>query len=206
MAEARTDFHATRKLLVPPATSLAASFLLAACLLLSPGRLSSQVVPAARGASDNIWAGAEYSSFLPDFGPSQRITGVGAFVDWNKTPRLGVEAEVRFLRFGGFSGESQDSYLAGPKITLLRRGRLVPYAKFLLGIGQNDFPFKIGTGKYLALAPGGGLDYRFSHRLALRGEYEYQLWPSAPGVKGYPSNGMKPNGFSVGFAYRLFGK
>jgi hypothetical protein len=42
--------------------------------------------------------------------------------------------------------------------------------------------------------------------MALRAEYEYQLWPSAPGVGGEPSNGMKPNGFSVGFAYKPFGR
>ncbi|MGP8251160.1 MAG: outer membrane beta-barrel protein [Terracidiphilus sp.] len=206
MPEARADFHATRKRLVHPAACLPASFLLASCLLLSPGRLSSQVVPAAHGSSDNIWAGAEYSNYLPDFGPSQRITGIGAYADWNVTSRLGIEGEVRFLRFGGFSGESQDNYLAGPRITLLHRGKLVLYAKVLAGIAQNEFPFTIGTGRYLALAPGGGLDYRLSQRVALRGEFEYQLWPSAPGVSGEPSNGMKPNGFSVGFAYRLFGK
>lgn len=206
MQEASAAFHAIRELLVHHASCLAASFLLASCLLLSTGRLSSQVVPAASGSSSNIWAGAEYSNFLPDFGPSQRIAGIGAYADWNVTPRLGVEAEVRFLRFGGFSGESQDNYFAGPRITLFHHGKLVPYAKVLVGIAQNDFPFKIGTGRYLAYAPGGGLDYRLSHRVALRAEYEYQLWPSAPGVSGEPSNGMKPNGFSAGFAYRLFGR
>lgn len=206
MPKARTDFHAMRNLSSHQSTCLVAIILLASCFLLSPGRLSSQVVPAARGRSSNIWTGAEYSSFLPDFGPSQRITGIGAYVDWNLTPRMGIEGEARFLRFGGFSGESQDDYQAGPRVTLLRRGRLAPYAKVLVGIAQNDFPFKIGTGRYLALAPGGGLDYRLSLRCEIRAEYEYQLWPSAPGVSGEPSNGMKPNGFSVGFAYRLLRK
>jgi opacity protein-like surface antigen len=163
-------------------------------------------MPAARGSGNNIWAGAEYSSFLPDFGPSQRISGVGAYADWNVTSRLGIEGEVRFLHFGGFGGESQDNYLAGPKVTVLRRGKFIPYAKVLAGIAQCNFPYQIGTGRYLALAPGGGLDYRLSHRVALRAEYEYQLWPSAPGISGEPSHGLTPSGFSVGFSYRLFGK
>jgi len=195
-----------RRLLVTPATCLVASCLLASCLLLSPSRLLAQVAPAAHGASGSLWVGADYSNFLPDFGPSQRISGFGAYVDWNVTPRLGLEGEVRVLPFNGFSGESQDNYFAGPRVTLLHRGNFVPYAKILVGVAQNDFPFKIGTGRYLALAPGGGLDYRLSHRFAFRAEYEYQLWPSAPGVSGQPSNGMKPNGFSVGIAYRLLGK
>ena len=206
MPEARTGFHGIRKLLLSPATCLAASLLLASGLLLSPARVSSQVVPSAYGSNRNIWAGAEYSNFLPDFGRPQRLTGIGAYVDLNMTPRWGVEGEARFLLFNGFAGEAQDNYLIGPRITLLHRGKFRPYAKVLVGIGQDDFPFTIGTGRYLALAPGGGVDYRLSRRIALRAEYEYQFLPSAPGVAGEPSNGMKPNGFSGGFAYRLFSR
>ncbi|MGD0912881.1 MAG: hypothetical protein ABR928_13365 [Terracidiphilus sp.] len=206
MQDRRAGYHAILKILVPPANCLAVSVLLAWCLILSPSRLSSQVVPAGRGAGDILWVGAEYSNFLPDFGPAQRISGFGAYADWNLSPRLGVEGEMRFLPFGGFSGESQDTYMAGPRIALLQRGKFVPYAKCLAGLAQNDFPFKIGTGRYFAIAPGGGVDYRLFGRIALRADYEYQLWPTAPGISGEPSNGMKPNGFSAGFAYRIFGR
>jgi hypothetical protein len=206
MPEATTGLHGIPKFLLPPATCLAAFFLLASALLLCPARASSQVAPSAYDSSRNIWAGAEYSNFLPDFGPPQRLSGIGVYVDLNVTSRLGVEGEARFQRFNGFYGESQDNYLIGPEVILLHRGKLRPYAKVLFGIGQNDFPLTIGTGKYFILAPGGGVDYRLSRRISLRAEYEYQFWPSAPGVAGEPSNGMKPNGFSAGFAYKLFGR
>jgi opacity protein-like surface antigen len=152
--------------------------------------------------------GGEYSNFLPDFGPPDRLTGFGVFVDWNLRARWGVEGEARFLLFDGFYGEAQDHYLIGPKVQLIRLGKLRPYAKFLVGIGQNNFPSNLfpspmGTGRSFAMAPGGGADYRLTRRIALRAEYECQFWPSAPGIAGEPSNGMTPSGFSAGFAYRL---
>jgi opacity protein-like surface antigen len=205
MPEARTGFYKIRKHLLFPATFLAASFLPVSCLVLFPSRLSSQVVPAAHGSSLEIRAGVEYSNFLPDFGPPDRLAGIGVYVDLNTASRWSLEGEARFLRFNGFNGESQSSYFIGPKITLFRPGKLRPYTKALFGIGQNNFPFKIGTGRYLALAPGGGVDYRLSSRIMLRGEYEYQLWPEAPGVQDNPSNGMKPHGLCVGFSYKVFG-
>jgi opacity protein-like surface antigen len=148
--------------------------------------------------------GGEYSNFLPNFGPPDRLTGFGVYVDLNVKPRWGVEAEARFLPFNGFYGEAQHHYLIGPKVELVRLGKLRPYAKLLVGLGQNNFPFTIGTGRYLALAPGAGADYRLTRKIAFRAEYEYQFWPSAPGIVGEPSNGMKPSGFSAGFAYKLW--
>ena len=63
-------------------------------------------------------------------------------------------------------------------------------------------------------APGGTLDYRLTHRLIIRGDYEYQLWPSFAGPPSYNSttgtlnpntSGLTPNGFSVGIMYRILG-
>lgn len=181
-----------------------ASWLLLPPLLLTRAVVWAQAAPAVLGGDHTIWAGAEYSNFKPDFGPPQRLSGIGTYVDLNWSSRWSAEGEMRFLRFGGFNGEAEDSYLAGPKISLFRRGRFKPYAKFLVGAGVIDFPYKIGNGSYFAFAPGGGIDYRVTRRIALRAEYEYQFWPSAPGIVGEPSNGLRPNGFSAGFAYRIF--
>ena len=60
-------------------------------------------------------------------------------------------------------------------------------------------PYKIGSGSYFAYAPGGGLDYRLTHRIVLRAEYEHQFWPSVPGIPGDPSHGLQPSGFNFGF-------
>ena len=152
--------------------------------------------------------GVEYSNFTPDFGPPDRLTGIGAYVDFNWNSRYAIEGETRFLRFNGFNGEYEDNYLAGPKISVFRHGKFRPYAKVLFGVGRINFPYEIGNGSYFAIAPGGGLEYRVARRIILRAEYEYQYWPAAPGIAGEPSNGLKPNGFNAGFASRiwLFGR
>lgn len=178
---------------------LAASFFMAA-------PLSAQAVPAAQGPSARLWLGGEYSNFLPGFGPSNRLTGMAIYTDLSLGPRWGIEGEMRFLHINGFHGEAQNHYLIGPTVNIARVGKIRPYVKFLCGIAQNRFPFSIGTGTYFAMAPGGGADYRLTRRIALRAGYEYQIWPSAPGIAGEPSNGMKPSGFSTGLSYQLFGR
>jgi hypothetical protein len=39
-----------------------------------------------------------------------------------------------------------------------------------------------------------------SHKLALRGEYEYQFWPNYQG-----NHALTPQGYTVGFTYYLNG-
>jgi len=174
-------------------------------LLVGAPRLAfSQAHPAVLSGDRSLWAGGEYSNYKADFGPPDRLTGLGAFVDFNWNSRFAAEADLRFLHFNGYQGEHENNYFVGPKYTILRYGRFRPYAKILFGIGDIKFPYKIGSGSYFAYAPSGGLDYRLTHRIALRGEYEYQIWPSAPGIVGEPSHGIKPNGFNVGVAYRIF--
>jgi opacity protein-like surface antigen len=61
------------------------------------------------------------------------------------------------------------------------------------------------------VALGGGVDYRLSRRIYVRGEYEYQMWPGFVGppdpqpipLQNRP-NGLTPNGFAVGASYRIF--
>ncbi len=192
----------TGKLQILPVKVLVALLFLAT-VVLSPSRLFSQAAPSAYDRHINLWAGAEFSNFQPDYSPSHRLDGIGAFVDWSVTPRIAVEGEMRFLHFNGVSGETQDHYLIGPKMTTLHWVKFRPYAKFLIGVGRNNFPYNIGYGKYFAMAPGGGVDYQLTPRFAVRGDYEYQLWPGAPAIPGQTNNGMTPNGFSVGFAYRF---
>lgn len=178
------------------------NFGIALLLVLSPASVFAQAAPAVRGGGQSLWVGTTYSNFSPDFGPPHRLIGIGVNADLSWSPRLTLEGEMRFLRFNGFGGEHQDDYLLGPKFTLLRRGRFTPYAKFVFGLGAVTFPYQIGNGTYFVYAPGGGVDYRLSRKLSVRGGYEYQFWPSAPGIPGEPDNGMHPNGFSIGVAYR----
>jgi hypothetical protein len=177
---------------------------LSASLLAGVAR--AQAVPSATRPNHVLWVGGEYSNISAGFPyeSSQRLWGVGAFADYHLTSHIGVEAEARFLRFNSFYGETEDNYLAGPRYLAGRFGRLEPYAQCLAGLGKIQYPFAIGSGSYLALAPGAGASYRLSRRWALRGEYEYQLWPNSPNVANQASHEITPNGFHVGVAFRLF--
>ncbi|HEY0759181.1 MAG TPA: outer membrane beta-barrel protein [Acidisarcina sp.] len=177
-------------------------------LLLSSGLAHAQVVAASTGGRPALYAGGYYSNFNSDFkeptiAKTPRLSGAGVFVDWNVFGKLGVEGEARFLRFNQTNDFHSDHYLVGPRYSI-RRGNYRPYVKLLLGAGELNFPYSLAHGGYFDLAAGGGLDYRLSRRFGLRGDYEYQFWPTAPGLPGAPSHGLSPNGFSAGISYRIF--
>jgi opacity protein-like surface antigen len=173
-----------------------------AALALVPASLLGQAAPAVRGGIPPLTAGGYYSNFTSDFTPN-RLGGAGIYIDWNLLGRLGVEGEARWLRFNQEEGSYEDNYLIGPRYSR-RYGKFVPYVKFLMGAGELEFNLNQGHGGYFAMAPGGGLDYRLTSHLTIRLiDYEYQIWPSAPGG-GFPSNGLTPNGFSFGAGYRIF--
>lgn len=165
----------------------------------------AQVVPSATGPHHGLWLGAEYSNIDAGFPfeNNQRLWGIGGFADYHVTSHIDIQAELRFLRFNSFYGETEDNYLAGPRYVVGRFGKLEPFAQCLAGIGKIQYPFKIGSGSYLAVAPGAGADYRISRRWSLTGEYEYQFWPSSPGIAGQPAHMIAPSGFHGGIAFRL---
>jgi len=134
--------------------------------------------------------GGEYSNISASFPyeSGQRIWGFGAFADYHLTSHVGLEAETHFLRFNSVYGETEDNYLAGPRYLVIRFGRLQTYAQCLAGMGNIQYPFRIGNGSYFALAPGAGANYRISQRWSLRGEYEYQLWPGSPNIANQPAH------------------
>ena len=172
-------------------------------VLLSAAIAAAQVAPSVTGSRSTLSAGALYSNFASDY-TDHRLGGVTGFFDFNLTPRYGAEGEVRFLRFNEFSGEHETHYLIGPRVAFRTNRRLVPYAKFLLGVGRITFPENSGYGGFFAMAPGGGVDYKLTRRIKLRADYEYQIWPGAPNIPGTPSHGMTPNGVSAGVSYRIF--
>jgi len=168
-------------------------------------RTQAQAVPSATRSGHAIWVGGEFSDEHAGFPyqSSQRLWGAGAFADFRVNAHLTVAAEARFLHNNSFYGETENHYLAGPQYLIGKWNKLQPFAQCLIGDGQIQFPFGIGTGNYLAIAPGAGANYRLGGRWALRGEYDYQLWPNSPNVSGEPSHEIKPNGFHLGLAFRL---
>ncbi|GGG86534.1 outer membrane beta-barrel protein [Edaphobacter dinghuensis] len=165
-------------------------------------RLIAQAAPAAiRGAT--IWVGGTYSNFQTDF-EGNRIGGLGVYTDLNLSPHWSAEAETHWFRLGGYRGQTASNYLAGGRYRLfLPNDRIFLYAKLLIGSGVMTYPSDIGHGSYFAYVPGGGVDFHISDRVSWRLDYEYQLWPGAPGFPGIPSHGLTPNGISLGAAWRL---
>ena len=177
-------------------------YLLLATLLVLPAIGRAQVVEAGRGGNQSLFVGGFGSYFSPDYGFNSLI-GIGAFADYNLTPKVGGEAEVRFSRFNQDNFIHFDTYMLGPRYSFYHGHHAIGYAKVLVGIGEFTFPYNAATGGYGAVAFGGGVDYRVYPRIYVRGDYEYQIWPGFVGAGPRP-NGLTPNGVSVGVSYRIF--
>lgn len=170
------------------------------------GTAHAQVHQAAVGSERHLWGGVEFSDFQNDYIRYIRSDGIGFYGDYMLTERVTAEAQVRLLDLNKPVGLTEKSFLVGPLVNVYQYHRATAYAKFLLGVGTFNFP-PIGYGSYFAYGTGGGVDYRLSSRFKVRGEYEYDFLPSAPGEQltyPNPSNGLTPNGFSVGVSYRIF--
>lgn len=184
------------------------SLLLAGALLLAPLAFA-QVAPSAIGGNGSITVGGELSAFRPDSITGYtggHVVGPGVFFDVDLAPRWGAEGEARWMLWHGSGGQTQSNYLLGPRYRLLNWHGITGWAKFMMGAGVEKFPDKIGNGSYFAMAPGANLIFPLGGRLHLRLGYEYQFWPAAPNIPGYPDNGMHPSGFSIGIGYRLIRK
>lgn len=186
----------------------------------------AQSPAAANGGNASLWAGAEATSFNPDWGCasaspfqcfSNQLMGPTAFFDFNVRPKWGAEGEARWLNWNGLGGMTLQNYLIGGRYRALRFHRLSLYGKLLIGGGWIQTPHypQAGSlkGSFFAYAPGGTLEYPLWHHLALRGDYEYQIWPSfyGPATSGsggmvQHNHGLTPNGLSVGVSYRILGQ
>lgn len=180
--------------------------------LLLPCALVSQSTHSAIGPGKSLVVGGQISTFNPDWGcksdspfscGDHQLLGVGVFADANHLVyRFGVEGEARWLHWRGpGNGLVQSNYLIGPRYPLLYRGKFSVHAKFLLGGSWMTFPFGVGSGSYFTMAPGITAEYRATRHIIVRGDYEYQFWPSYSGIAIEGNNGLTPNGFSAGVGY-----
>lgn len=177
-----------------------------------------QTAPAARLYSPNFQVGAEFSGFSTDVvkSPPPFEYGVGVFADLKVLGPLGIEAEGRTIQFHQYENVRQDILSGGLRYVLdrgpLAAHRTFVYAKGLGGLGSADFPhgtfgdaYHLTHNTFTTLTLGAGLDYRISHRISIRGEYEYQYWfDYGRGERELGLGTANPSGFSVGAAYRFF--
>ena len=174
---------------------------------MAPALAAAQTVYEGRRAPLSLGTGASLSYFDADYGGYHPM-GLTAYIDvfpilWD---HLGAAAEGRWLTLNTSAGFREYNYLIGPeyRFTLPNHKTLHPYVKALVGQGVIDFPHHLAYGRYLAIAPGGGMDFTVSNHWRIRVDYEYQIWPDAPGIPGLPGGTMTPNGVSAGFRYRVF--
>lgn len=170
--------------------------LVALCLVVT-GRVPAQVVPAGDKGGLTVFAGATGSGYEVQYG-QQKLLGVSAIVDVDTTRRFGVEAEARWLLFHQTDDLRATTWLAGPRYHFTR-GNLQFYGKGLAGVAQLTFPYNYAHGSYLAISPGGGLDYRLSRRISLRlVDVEYQYWPQ------FTFGSLSSYGLSTGVRCHVF--
>jgi hypothetical protein len=150
------------------------------CFLLHATRMLAQS-PHAAARAPSINASFGYSYLNLAIPPSNRVglKGAGAAVTANLFPRLGVRADLSFVRASNVVGSGYHSdvlsYLAGPVLYPLRHRRFGAYLEGLVGAarltGVAYFPgggFSRGWANKLSWEFGGGTEYRISEALSLR--------------------------------------
>jgi len=157
-----------------------------------------------------VWA---HSDYVPN-----DIGGFGLYADYDLFGHYGVEADFHRVRnpdadpLVPSNHFSETTYEVGGRY--LRRydnGRLAPYGKVLYGRGVVNFPAHqlyvpggletyIDNFAYNIVSFGGGVDYRLTGRVNVRGDFEYQHFfahdPELP-------NGLSPYLFTIGAAYHF---
>lgn len=165
--------------------------------------------------------GGGFSAFDTDFG-GKYLYGPTLWADWHPgfldnflLHNFSIEAQARDITWDksnlGPNSNFREATAGGGLLYHARRFHFFgfdPFVKGLVSFGGIDF----GTTNPTPGAPaythdtrtvyslGGGVDYRISHRVTARADYEYQWWPQFLGP-----NALTPNGFTVGAAYNFGG-
>ena len=186
-------------------------FLLASLIFLilfAADRAESQVTHAGNEGGIPLTVGVGVSDYFIDWGHSRTMGGITAWADWRLSGLPGylkgleISAEghhIDYFRPAEVSRMRQDSGLGGVSYQFSKWSRVRPYGKYLIGFGSIYFPTMPNGYNHdtrIILAPGGGIDIRLSHRLSIRGDYEYQYWRQIFG-----QHDLNPNGFSAGIVW-----
>jgi opacity protein-like surface antigen len=172
--------------------------------LFFPVMLTAQVAPAAHVGALPIGIGLGMSSYNLDYGPGRRMEGPVIRAQVGIYHGLGVDVSARAIFMftpPELTRMQQNTYLGGLFYDGLTFGRFRPFVRGAVGLGTIEFPSrnpKYTRDSYTVYAPSGGVEYRLTPRVALRADYEYQLW------KDFQSkNYLTPQGFTGGVTYYL---
>jgi len=169
-----------------------ATFCIMAGLMMMAGAQSRE--SAERGGT-YFWVGGGASAYYMQYGGGKNL-GVTGYFDADSIRRFGFEAEGRWLEFHQNNNIHAETYLGGPRYHF-NMGRFQPYVKGLAGLGYFNFTYNYAYGRYIVIAPWGGLDYRLSPRLSVRADGEYQYWPQ------FTFGPMSSGGLSLGLRYLI---
>lgn len=152
----------------------------------------------------NLQAGATFNLADSDYVPSA-LKGFGFYSTFDFKYHFG--AEVEFHQLNDPNSEQhiyERTYEVGPRY-VMHFGRLVPYAKLMVGRGVFNFPPSpsdpgrgpVANLAYNIWAAGVGADYKLRPSINLRVDYESQYWIS------FPPHGLTPQVFGIGVAYHF---
>jgi len=197
------SFHRVRKSrsgrqgILPGGHAIFSAVLLAICLGM-PGAARGQVVPAADRGGLMLSAGGAFSGDYLQYG-ERKMLGVTGFVDVDTRRDFGIEGEASFKVFRQTANVHDMIYSIGPRYHMNVGGKLQPYAKAMVGLGEFNFPYNYAHGSYMVIAPGAGVDFRLTRRIHFRvADFEYQFWPQ------FTYGSMTSCSVSSGFSVRIF--
>lgn len=163
----------------------------------------AQAVPMAKRIG-TVQAGVGFSFAIPDYGETY-IKGFTVYGDADLWRRVGLEATMHYISVLTPTDIGEDTYLIGPRFSLIRRDRLNAYVKALGGVGR----FHYQSGYYAhphidtfgAFSIGGGIEFRASEHINIRAiDIEAQRWPGY-GTPGFATHGLTPFVTTFGVAY-----
>lgn len=152
-----------------------------------------------------VQAGVGFSFARPDFVSPYNpgfpyIKGFTVYADATYHHRFGFEAEVHDDSILTPADIGENTYMIGPKVSVIHQDRMNLYAKGLGGLGafeyqKNTYP-NPHTDTYGIFAVGGGIEFRASRHINVRAiDIEQQWW------RGFAPRGIAPFVATLGVAY-----
>jgi len=187
---------------------------LALAFIATVASASAQADYAARDAESRYAIGVGISGFNPGwsapilYGPTvwadYRAPFISRFVSG-----LAVEGEYHGLvaNTQTIYGESSKQNSIGAGLIyhpgILRFHSVRPYVKALGGLGWTPV-YNVNGPPFVVTTFGGGADYNLSYHLAIRADYEYQMWGGVPSYSNPGHDGTdNPQGLTLGVLYRF---
>ena len=156
--------------------------------------LFGQAIPTA-STSGGLFVGGGYIRANPDYSPAT-FQGLSLFGTADLLENFGVEANFHHIWGPASTSITETTYEVGLRART-HVGPVVPFFEILTGLGSFKYQRSFQNGTYGMFAGGGGVEYSFTGRLLVRGEYEYQKWDH------FPPRGLQPNLATICVGYRL---